>query len=145
MYHHTHHCDGIKGISLHDGPDPHCKDTEISPGIRGWKYVIHASPGKEDKKASPRSQHACNSLHSFLFPHKHLTLGVRIFLHTDRHKQGVLIPREGIPTSLTPVRPVPNHSPHCEQPVSHNDNLWEKKRGRHGSASWQNSGMTEVK
>lgn len=56
-YPHTHHHDGIKGISLHNGPDPHCKDTEISPGIGGWKHVIHAPPAKQDKKKpSPHSQ-----------------------------------------------------------------------------------------
>lgn len=46
QYSYTHHRYGIKGISLHNGPDPHCKDTEISPGIGEWQHVIHASPAK---------------------------------------------------------------------------------------------------
>lgn len=125
-YPHTHHHDGIKGIPLHNGPDPHCKDTEISPGIGGWKHVIHASPAKQDKK---HNKPATVCLHSSLFPYKHLTLRFRTFLHTDRHKQGVLIPQEyPIPSLkeyplLTQARPVTNHSPHCEQPVYQNDGL----------------------
>lgn len=97
---------------------------------------MHPLPNKNPAQVHNKPVTVC--LHSSLFPYKHLTLRFRIFLHTDRHKQGVSIPREcPIPTLkeyplLTQDRPVTNHSPHCEQPVYQNDGLWKKTERKIG-------------